>query len=229
MPTIETHWTSTLATTLAAGATRVLLYGPPGTGKTTAATRILSRYHRVTLHADSVADDLAGGFRLRTVNGGTETYWSAGPAARAMREGSTLVLDEIDHAGSAITSTLHAVLDDSDIARLAQDGDTVAPAPGYRVIATMNGNPSDLAPPVLDRFECVIHAPDACADALAEIPEALRRTLTIPEPTFATAPTPRRLRSLARLVDAGLSRETAAEVVFGTSAATILTVWSAAR
>lgn len=223
------HWTDTLATALAAGASRVLLYGPPGTGKTTAATRLLSRYHRVTLHADSVADDLAGGFRLRTHNGGTETYWSAGPAARAMIEGSTLVLDEIDHAGSAVTSTLHAVLDDADIARLAQDVETVSPARGYRVVATMNGNPSDLPAPVLDRFDVVIFAGTACDAALADIPEPLRRTLPTSEPTFSTSPTPRRLRSLSRLVDAGLSRETAAECVFGLSAPTILTVWSAAR
>lgn len=229
MPHNQTpHWTDILATALAAGATRILLYGPPGTGKTTSATRILSRYHRVTLHADSVADDLAGGFRLRTHNGGTETYWCAGPAARAMSEGSTLVLDELDHAGSAVTSTLHAVLDDAEIARLAQDGDYVTPSYGYRVVATMNGDPSTLPPPVLDRFDVVIHAATACEAALAGIPDVLRRTLSADAPTFTAAPTPRRLRALSKLHERGLSRETAAELCFGTSASTILTVWSAA-
>lgn len=238
------HWTSLLTLSLQSGATRVLLYGPPGTGKTTSATRIVSgfcgtlpntptrtewRYERVTLHADSVSDDLVGGFRLRSSSNGTETYFEPGSAARAMRFGSVLVLDEVDHAGSAVTSTLHAVLDDSEIARIVCDGETVTPAPGYVVIATMNGNPSDLPAPVLDRFDCIIHADCACDDALAGIPETLRRMLCKPEPTFTAEPTPRRLRALCRLMGNGMDRESAARVTFGNAAPTVLTAIGASR
>src|SRR5688500_12922412 len=75
---------------------RLLLYGPPGTGKSSWAGSAFAHVERVTLHAQMPPEDLIGSMALVARKGGTETVWQDGPAVRAMRRGSALVIDEID-------------------------------------------------------------------------------------------------------------------------------------
>ena len=68
----------------------------------------------------------------------------------AALKGCPLVLDEIHKAGGELDAPLQSVLDDQAICKLNLDnGETVTPTEGYRVIATMNGSPDQLAEAVL--------------------------------------------------------------------------------
>ena len=134
---------------------RVLLYGPPGTGKTTAAMKIGSpaKAFKTTVHPDSTVAEFEGFYRPE----GDRFVWQDGRAIRAWREGARLVVDEIDKAEGDVLTFFYAVCDDPDVARLTiGSGDTVRPADGFKVVATMNGHPDDLPEALLDRFDAVV-------------------------------------------------------------------------
>lgn len=71
---------------------RVLLYGPPRTGKSSIARELFTVHERATIHKQLPVEDLLGGYAL--VNG--TTAWQDGPAIRALRNGTCIVLDEVD-------------------------------------------------------------------------------------------------------------------------------------
>lgn len=144
------------------GPHRVLLWGPPGTAKSSqshflwdAERKRGGKTERIALTEDSTPEDVAGHYVLK----GMDTLWVDGPAVRAWRFGAPLVLDEIDRASNSITSLLHALLDDPSIAKVTlPTGETVEPAPGHVVVATMNVPPSVLHEALLDRFDVVLYA-----------------------------------------------------------------------
>jgi MoxR-like ATPase len=131
---------------------RLLLYGPPGTGKSSWAGTAFDRVERVTLHAQMPPEDLIGSMALVARKGGTNTVWQDGPAVRAMRSGSALVLDEIDQHSPELRCALHAILDDRSIAGITlPTGERVEPTDGFCVVATTNAEPTTLPerwPPV---------------------------------------------------------------------------------
>ena len=134
---------------------RVLLYGPPGTGKTTAAMKVGSpaSVFKTTVHPDSTVAEFEGFYRPE----GERFVWQDGRAIRAWRDGARLIVDEIDKAEGDVLTFFYAVLDDPDVARLTiGSGETVRPAAGFKVVATMNGHPEDLPDALLDRFDAVI-------------------------------------------------------------------------
>lgn len=202
---------------------RTLLYGAPGTGKTTYALSLHPESERITLTQGQFPDALLGKFLLRDGS----TFWANAAASRAALKGCPLVLDEIHKAGSELDSTLQAILDDESVCRLNLDnGETITPAPGYRVIATMNGSPDQLAEAVLDRFDIVLRcdmphpgilkrlSPECATfieNKMANEPDAEQWTPTI---------TPRRMLAFEALrsVDAqtvGITESLAADLVFG--------------
>lgn len=154
---------------------KLLLYGPPGTGKTWTATKAGNLDGQavcsVTLHEDADANELRGHW----IPEGNKFVWQDGIAIRAWRNGSRLVINEIDHASADVLSILLAILDDKDIARLTlPNGETITPHADFKVVATMNGKPSDLPPPLRDRFPLSIFINSIHPEALNSLSEDLR-------------------------------------------------------
>lgn len=206
---------------------RVLLYGPPGTGKTHAATAsglaADEQVYSLTLTPETPATALLGHWVPRpTATGAAELQWLDGPGIAAWRRShdgpARLVLNEIDHAGPDSVSALHVLLDDLKTAAITlPTGETVRPAKGFRVVATMNGIPDDLAPALADRFPVRFNVREVAPGAIAILPPSLRQ---IAEDS-ALAPDPQRRVSIrawlavAELLSKGVAEETAARAVFG--------------
>lgn len=163
-------------------------------------------------------DALYGKFLLKDGS----TYWADAPAARAARKGVPLVLDEIHKAGGELTATLHAILDDASVCRLNLDnGETLTPESGYRVIATMNGSPEQLESTLLDRFDVFLNcrtphdgilrrlSPESAAYLVNKMANEPESELWVPEQS------PRRFLAFEHLRAQGLSDELAAELQFG--------------
>lgn len=154
---------------------RVLLYGVPGVGKTHTATRVGltagQPVFSVTLTPDTPAAELRGMFVPR----GGEFVWQDGPAVAAWRAGGRLVLNEIDRATADALSLLLAVCDDPQFAQLTlPTNETVRPAAGFTVVATMNATPASLDVALMDRFVSQIRIDRLTAGALEALPADLR-------------------------------------------------------
>lgn len=206
-------------------ARRVLLYGPPGTGKSylarTAGITDAEKVYPVIVHTDLPAAELRGHF-VPQKEGGLK--WMDGPATSAWRVGGRLVLDEIDKASDDALSFLLGVLDDTATAKLVlgTTGEILTPHPDFTVWATMNGEPEDLPPALLDRFPVAVRIeaphPNAVKCLPADLQEIARNLACTPDPE-------RRVGIRAFLEFANLREllgfETAAMLVFGNRAAEI--------
>jgi MoxR-like ATPase len=202
---------------------RILLWGEPGSGKTTYSLSLHAEAERITLTQGQFPDALLGKFLLRDGS----TFWSNAAATRAALKGCPLVLDEIHKAGSELDSTLQAILDDESVCRLNLDnGETITPAPGYRVIATMNGAPDQLADAVLDRFDVVLRCDLPHPGILKRLsPESAafiqNKILNTPDgEQWCPSITPRRMLAFEALRNpaaqtVGITENLAAEIVFG--------------
>lgn len=154
---------------------RVLLYGNPGTGKTFAATTFGVKtgqdVYSITVTPETPAAELRGMY----IPKGDRFEWVDGPAVQAWRTGGRLVLNEIDRAGGDLMSLLLAICDDPQFARLTlPTGETVRPAAGFSVVATMNAVPDDLDFALLDRFTICVHIDQIANGALETLPADLR-------------------------------------------------------
>jgi MoxR-like ATPase len=170
---------------------RTLLYGPPGTGKTTLGFSGDEDPYYIGCHDELSVAEVIGHF----VPAGNRFVWLNGPGLAAAVEGMPLVIDEIDLASGAVLSFLRALLNDPGVARftvpdpalaalpedelaaLISSGEglkTVEPAEGFRVLATMNGEPEDLDGPLLDRFDAVLRISETNPAAIKALPADLR-------------------------------------------------------
>lgn len=143
---------------------RLILVGPPGTGKSQTAFLLLGNAQRLTMTEGTAVEDLLGMFHL--IEG--STVWKDGPAARAMRGGTALILDEIDKYSPEVGSLLYALLDDDPQVTLPS-GEHLKAKKGYKVIATSNANVSALPEAILDRMEAVIIAAKPHPDAMSHL------------------------------------------------------------
>ena len=155
---------------------RLLLYGPPGTGKTHAASRLgvnaKQRTYSVTLTEETPAAELRGHYILKD----GKYVWQDGPAIAAWRNGSRLVVNEIQRGGPDVHALMLAITDDPKLAQLdLPSGEKMTPAAGFSCIATMNGNPKELLDPALaDRFAISVLIDAVNPEAIAQLPQDLQ-------------------------------------------------------
>ena len=138
---------------------RALIWGISQTGKSTLAHRLL-KSERITFHQGMPIDDLAGGWTLRDGS----TVWADGPAVRALRNGRTLQIDEVDQIPLECKTALYALMD-YPAAITLPNGERVEAAEGYGVVGTMNPNPSVLPEPIFNRFDVILRA-DTLSDGV---------------------------------------------------------------
>lgn len=120
-----------------------LLIGETGTGKTSLAKQVARDMGRgiirVNLDGGTTADELVGRFMLRPVGEGQmETYYQYGAIPHAMKNGSVLILDEINAASPETLFVIHALLEDDPRLYIPETEEEIKPAQGFTVVATMN-------------------------------------------------------------------------------------------
>ena len=159
----------------AAGIDRVLLFGPSGTGKTyygltsapqgRPAYRLICSEEMTTAQIEGAFYPSSEGFEYRE-----------GVAVRAWREGARLVVDEVARANGDVMSLLLAFTDTTASSSWEHPvtHEIVKPAPGFSVVLTMNGEPNDLDPALLDRFAARVRIDEVHPHALEQLPDYLR-------------------------------------------------------
>ncbi len=114
-----------------------LVTGPTGCGKTTAIIQAHVRnnksIYRVNVTSETDEDALMGGFRLKD----GETVYQDGPVLEAMKNGATLLLDELDLAMPNKILCLQSILEGEPYF-VKRDNRFVEPAKGFMVVATAN-------------------------------------------------------------------------------------------
>lgn len=197
---------------VAVGKSNVLISGGPSTGKSFMGQKY-SRY-AITANQGMSGDEIRGHFVPE--KGGF--VWHDGIGLRAWREGVNLTVNELPSASDELMSMLYVFSDNPETAQLTlPTGETVRPKDGYKMIATMNGDPMDGRIPeaLLTRFPIRIEVNEPHPDALAKIPQQYReyaRSMACCEPERAIA-----LRSWYAFVDLAdkLGQEIALKSVFG--------------
>jgi MoxR-like ATPase len=209
---------------------RLLLHGPPGTGKTrqglTGGLRPGQEVFSITLTEETPAAELRGNY----VPADGRFVWRDGPAIAAWRSRARLVINELDHASGDALTFLLAILDDHETARITlPTRETVRPGEGFSVVATMNGDPDALPPPLRDRFPIAIEVnavhPGALHALHPDIQKAARDTVALPPERRISI---RAWHAFGELRPA-LGEELATRVVFGQRAGDVLDALKLAR
>jgi len=114
----------------------IFISGLSGNGKTTMVEQVCANLKReairVNISIETDEDDLIGGNTLVDGN----VVYREGPVLTAMKRGAVLILDEVDR-GSNKLMCLQAILEGKAYFN-KKTGETVAPAPGFTVVATAN-------------------------------------------------------------------------------------------
>lgn len=212
-------------------ASNILLYGPPGTGKTYVAVhggeRDLNDVFSVTLTEETPAAELRGHY---VPSEGGVFLWNDGPGVAAWRKGGRLVVNEINRGSGDVLTLLYAIADDPDFARLSlPTKETVNPAEGFQIIATMNGDPRELPEALQDRFPVQIEVTQMAPGALEALSEDLRSAAqtSIDSPHRQRVST-RRWRAFDNLRNR-MDEHRAAAAVFGKHAGDVLPAVRLAR
>lgn len=172
-----------LARALAFGVAPILLQGPTCAGKTTlvefAAAKLGQRCLRVNNHEHTDVSEYIG--RYAPAPDGT-IEWRDGALSSALRRGNWLLLDELNLAPSEVLEALNRLLDDNRELRIAETGEIIKPAVGFRLVATQNpassayGGRKPLSRALRDRF-VEIHVDELPSDELVGV---VCRTTALP-------------------------------------------------
>lgn len=143
----------------------VLIIGEPGCGKSQFVLYLHALANKPVRQLQGDGDmsvvDIIGGYQYDKERGGT--YWVDGELTKAVREGDTILFDEINMALPEILSRIHPLLDERRHLELKEKNEVVHAHPDFKFFATMN--PSDtgrhagtkpLSPALLDRFHCKV-------------------------------------------------------------------------
>ncbi|HPO87354.1 MAG TPA: AAA family ATPase [Candidatus Hydrogenedentes bacterium] len=197
---------------------RIYLWGPPGTGKSYAAMQLLPEAYQITLHADTVAQELMGHYVPR----GGNFVWHDGPIAAAFRSGRPLVVNEVSRASGAVQDLMLAVCDDPATAAITlPTSETIRPAPGFQVIATSNHDPALLDEALRDRFDVIIHVTTphpSLVDYLNSHLQGLGKAVADSYQDPERAISPRRALTALTLWKKSCDLRTAIELAFGVRA-----------
>lgn len=204
--------------------TSLCLWGQPSTGKSSWAPYRFRRDQCEIMPLNEQVDQFALlGSLLPAVEDGRPTIrWHDGPAARAVREGKILVLDEIDQASPELRPLLHALTecDPKQIRVRCADGSYITPAPGYGVVATSNASPDRLPESLQTRFLAInIKSPapgllDHLGPDMAEFFKAAFGR--VHNPKYVSPPTNTRNGiKINRMREGGFDKETAIRAALG--------------
>lgn len=173
---------------------RMLLSGMPATGKTTAAIQE-ARAAGIPVFVFTCAGDSTPAFEARGTDciRDASQVWRDGPMTAARRAALThgramLIVDEIQNAAGDLLSFMLSVLATDEAATLTLPTGEVLPyASGLQVIATMNGDPTELLnEAILSRFPIRLTVDTTSPKAIAALPADLqahaKATCDLPEP-----------------------------------------------
>lgn len=117
----------------------IYIEGPTGCGKTELAiqTHAVAKraIKRVNMNGDVTVANFIG---KREVDPTRGTYYSYGSLPKAMKEGMTLLIDEIDYMPPSIAAVLNPVLESKRMLYLPETDETIYAKEGFAVIATGN-------------------------------------------------------------------------------------------
>lgn len=164
---------------LQSGVNRVLLHGLPGTGKTFYAMNYHTNdkpTYRLVCTQEMTDADLIGVYKPTAIDGHMALKFHEGVAIQAWRTGGRLVVDEIDRVNGDIESRLMALIDtdSSSSWQHPETGEVIKPANGFSVVATMNGEPEDLARAIQDRLIVQVQINEPHPEAVGSLPEYIR-------------------------------------------------------
>lgn len=140
------------------GVRAMILVGPKGSGKTTLPEQWHVKLNKpmwtITGNKNFTVDELFGQF-LPNKEGGMD--WHDGPVLRAARAGGSVLINELNAIPPGVTVALNDIAQPGSAMTVPQTGETIFPAPGFRLFMTMNPPDSlyvgrhQLDPSTLDR------------------------------------------------------------------------------
>jgi len=118
----------------------VLLQGPTSAGKTSMVEYLAAATGhvcvRINNHEHTDMSEYLGSYITEASTG--KLVFSEGLLVKALREGSWLILDELNLAPSEVLEALNRLLDDNRELYIAETQETVRPAPTFALFATQN-------------------------------------------------------------------------------------------
>lgn len=194
----------------------ICLCGKPGIGKTFAGlSSSNSKVISVNLSEDTVVQELFGHY----VPKGNEFVYADGPVVSAMRNGYTLVINELSRASGAVKDALLGALDSKESAKLTlSNGDNLVAHYDFRCIITSNESADELDAALRDRCETVINLSTPHPNLIVALNNSLSGLGDAVEASYADidrAISTRASFAFAKLINASVDSAIAGQLAYG--------------